>query len=253
MTHRTKQAGHDKPARTGLARALSKFGYCSRADASKLIAQGRVRLNGSIARHPEQPVLLSSDRIEVDGKRIDPARRIYLAMNKPRGIVTTARDEKQRETVYSLLPNLPGWVAPVGRLDKASEGLLFLTNDSAWAARITAPESHVKKTYHVQIEAQPDQLLLKQLLAGVSDSGELLKADTASVLRRGHKNCWVEIVLTEGKNRQIRRMFSALDITVLRLVRIAIGQIRLGDLAKGAVRELTRQEVKTFQDSQSQR
>ena len=253
MTHRAKQAGHDKPARTGLARALSKFGYCSRADASKLITQGRVRLNGSIARYPEQPVLLSSDRIEVDGTRIDPARRIYLAMNKPRGIVTTARDEKQRETVYSLLPNLPGWLAPVGRLDKASEGLLFLTNDSAWAARITAPESHVKKTYQVQIEAQPDQLLLKQLLAGVSDSGELLKADTASVLRRGHKNCWVEIVLTEGKNRQIRRMFSALDITVLRLVRIAIGQIRLGDLAKGAVRELTRQEVKTFQDSRSQR
>ena len=233
---------HGKTARTGLARALSKLGYCSRSDASKLISDGRVRLNGISVRNPEQPVFLSRDQIEVDGQRIDAPRKIYLAMNKPRGIVTTARDERQRETVYSLLPNNYRWVAPVGRLDKASEGLLFLTNDSAWAAVITAPESHVGKTYHVQI-VQADQSLFDPFLAGVSDSGELLKAKSASILRRGQKNCWVEIVLDEGKNRHIRRMFAALNIPVLRLVRVAIGEVRLGSLAKGEVRHLTQQEV----------
>ncbi|MGC1291148.1 MAG: pseudouridine synthase, partial [Candidatus Acidiferrales bacterium] len=122
--------------RVGLARALSKLGYCSRSRAAELIRTGHVRLNGIERRNPETPVHIGRDRVEVDGKIAGAARKIYLMMNKPRGVVTTASDEKARETVYENLPRDLPWIAPVGRLDKASEGLLFLTNDSEWAARI---------------------------------------------------------------------------------------------------------------------
>lgn len=232
--------------RTGLARALSKLGYCSRAEAWRLIQEGRVRVNGVVWRDPEKPAGLDKDRIEVDGRPIRNAKKIYLMMNKPRGVVTTASDEKGRQTVYSLLPEGGGWLAPVGRLDRASEGLLLFTNDSQWAARITDPESHVEKTYHVQVGTTADEGLLKRLVAGVRESGELLKASGAKVIRRGEKNCWIEIVLDEGKNRQIRRMFAALAIEVLRLVRVAIGGVKLGNLAKGGVRELTASERKSL-------
>ncbi len=170
---------------------------------------------------------------------------MYLLMNKPRAIVTTASDERDRETVYSLLEKsgkpLP-WVAPVGRLDKASEGLLLLTNDSEWGARITAPESHLEKIYHVQIDTLVDGKLIQALANGVDSDGELLRARRTSVLRSGEKNCWIEIILDEGKNRQIRRMLQALGVEVLRLVRVAIGPLSLGKLAKGAFRALTDEE-----------
>jgi 23S rRNA pseudouridine2605 synthase len=148
--------------------------------------------------------------------------------------------------VYALLKQNDGWLAPVGRLDKASEGLLLLTNDTAWAAQITAPESHLDKRYHVQIGSLADNSLPARLTAGVRESGELLKAKRASVLRRGGKNCWIGIVLDEGKNRHIRRMFAGLGTEVLRLIRVAIGEVKLGQLPKGAVRELTREEVTTL-------
>jgi 23S rRNA pseudouridine2605 synthase len=229
----------------GLARALSKLGYCSRAQAAELIKAGRAQLNGCVKRDPETPVRLRQDRIEVDGQAVDQQKKIYLMMNKPRGLVTTASDEKGRETVYSVLQtadkSLP-WVAPVGRLDKASEGLLLLTNDSEWGARIAAPETHLDKTYHVQIARVADEQLLQSLLRGVRSEGELLRAREVHVLRAGRENCWLQIVLGEGKNRQIRRMLAALGVEVLRLVRVAIGPLMLGDLAKGAFRELKREE-----------
>jgi 23S rRNA pseudouridine2605 synthase len=156
-----------RSARIGLERALSKCGYCSRSSASKLIRDGRVRLNGRVVRDPEKPTALSHDTIEVDGHRLGDAKKLYLAMNKPRGIVTTAHDEKGRDTVYSLLRDYQQWLAPVGRLDKASEGLLLLTNDSEWSARIASPETHVEKTYHVQVAAVADETLIRRLGAGV--------------------------------------------------------------------------------------
>src|ERR1700721_4245097 len=168
----------------GLARALSKLGYCSRAQASELIRAGTIRVNGAVRRDPETPVRIGKDRIEVDGHQLKVAAKLYLVMNKPRGIVTTASDEKGRDTVYSLLgENLP-WVAPVGRLDKASEGLLLLTNDSEWAARVTAPETHLDKTYHVQIGKIAEDTLLKKLTAGMrTKEGETLHVKRASMLR----------------------------------------------------------------------
>ena len=232
-------------ARTGLARALSKLGYCSRSTAAKLIRDGRVRLNGRVVRDPERPVSTDTDQILADGSEVGSAKKIYLVMNKPRGVVTTARDEKGRDTVYSLLPEYRHWLAPVGRLDQASEGLLLFTNDSLWGAQITAPENHLDKTYHVQIATVPGPDLLDRMTAGVRMAeGDLLKTKRTCIVRHGKKNCWLEIVLDEGKNRHIRRMLSALDIEVLRLVRIAIGPLRLGDLPKGSVRELKPQEKK---------
>src|ERR1700690_421737 len=242
--------------RAGLARALSKSGHCSRSSASTLIREGRVRLNGHVVCDPEKPVTLGRDDIEVDGRKVGAARKIYLMMNKPRGLVTSARDEKGRDTVYSLLPENQPWLAPVGRLDKASEGLLLLTNDSEWGARIASPETHVEKTYHVQIAALADAALIQRLALGVvAESGdrgigpsgdlkgeEVLRVKRAAIVRAGKKNSWLEIVLDEGKNRQIRRLLAALGIEVLRLVRIAIGPLRLGELAKGKVRELTQEE-----------
>jgi 23S rRNA pseudouridine2605 synthase len=194
--------------------------------------------------NPEQRVFAGKDSIVVDEEKIRAARKIYLMLNKPPGIVTSAADEKGRPTVYSLLPADLPWVAPVGRLDKASEGLLLLTNDSAWGARVASPESHVSKTYHVQIAAVAGPDLLQQMTSGVrSESGNVLRAKKASVIRAGAKNSWLEIVLDEGKNRHIRRLIDRLEIEVLRLVRVAIGPLQLGKLPKGKVRELTAAEV----------
>ena len=227
----------------GLARAISKLGYCSRSRAAELIAAGRVKWNGAVRRDPETPVHLGKDRIEIDGHPVARRSNIYLALNKPRGVVTTAADEKGRETIYSLLPeNLP-WLAPVGRLDKASEGLLLLTNDSEWAARITAPETHLDKTYHVQINSIAGEALLEALRNGIHVSdGEFLRVTNVRVLRHGEHNSWLEIVLDEGKNRHIRRMLEHLKVEVLRLVRVAIGPLLLADLAKGATRTLDEKE-----------
>ena len=236
---------HDS-RKIGLARALSKLGYCSRSQAASLIRAGRTTVNGATRRDPETPTHVDRDRIAVDGRAIQQAHRVYLMMNKPRGLVTTVSDEKGRDTVYSILKpaeqSLP-WVAPVGRLDKASEGLLILTNDSEWGAQIAAPETHLPKTYHVQINTIAGEGLIEVIQSGVrSPDGEDLQATQCRLLRSGEKNCWLEIILEEGKNRQIRRMLSSLDLEVLRLVRVAIGPLQLGMLAKREYRQMTQQE-----------
>lgn len=236
----------------GLARALSKLGYCSRSRAAELIRAGRVALNGRVRRDPETPVSGKHESITVDGKPIVASDKIYLMLNKPRGAVTTAADEKNRDTVYTLLNSLSKsksygeeqpWVAPVGRLDKASEGLLLLTNDSEWGARIAAPETHLDKTYHVQIATVADENFVQSLTRGVhANDGEFLRAKHARCVRSGKNNSWVEVVLDEGKNRQIRRMLDGMGAEVLRLLRVAIGPLQLGDLAKGEHRTLTAEE-----------
>jgi len=242
------------PRRVGLARALSKLGYCSRTQGLVLVRDGRVRLNGSITRNPESPVRLGRDRIEIDGSIVRGTETIYLMMNKPRGIVTTASDEKRRDTVYSLLPSGLPWLAPVGRLDKASEGLLLFTNDSEWAAKALTPETHLDKTYHVQINSVADSALVAAITKGVRiTEGGMLRAKRASILRHGPKNSWLEIVLDEGKNRQIRRMLEALRIETRRLVRVAIGPLELGTLPKGQTRQLTAEEKCALDDAMSWR
>ena len=230
--------------RVGLARALSKLGYCSRNQAWRLVEAGGVRVNGTACRDPERPVALARDRIEVDGEAVIAPPKIYLMLNKPRGLVTTASDEKGRETVFRCLEGkeLP-FVAPMGRLDKASEGLLLFTNDTAWAAELSAPESHIDRTYHVQVDCLADEALARRMTDGVNIDGDFLSAKSVRVLRHGTQNSWMEIVLDEGKNRHIRRLLAALGGNVLRLVRVAIGPLQLGPLAKGELRQLTIEEV----------
>ncbi|QWT20956.1 rRNA pseudouridine synthase [Bacillus sp. NP157] len=239
-----------KPTHTptfGLARVLSKRGICSRSQAEKLAREGKVRVDGKVVRDPEFRIR-GPERIEIDGAgATEAAATVYLAMNKPRGIVVSASDERGRDTVYSLLEGagLP-WLGPVGRLDKASEGLLLLSNDTVWAAGITDPATHVPKTYHVQVAGHPGASTIDAMLAGIVDEGEWLKAGAASLLRQGEKNAWLEVTLDEGRNRHIRRLMSVLGFEVQRLVRVAIGGLPMGELAKGTWRHLTATEVEAL-------
>lgn len=208
-------------------------------------------MDGRVVRDPEHPVAPGA-RIAIDGAPLRESVPIHLALNKPRGLVTTASDEQGRDTVYRCFDGagLP-WIAPVGRLDKASEGLLLFCNDPAWAARITDPATGPDKTYHVQVDTLPDATLLAALTTGV-EAGEgegRLRAKSAALLRTGTRNAWLEIVLDEGRNRHIRRLLEAFDIGVLRLVRTAIGDVALGDLAKGAWRPLTAAELSSLAGS----
>jgi 23S rRNA pseudouridine2605 synthase len=230
--------------RHGVARVISKLGLGSRSQAAQWVRDGRVRVNERVVRDAEFPVRQGVDRIDIEGQQPGAAARLVLMLNKPRGLVTTTRDEHGRDTVYSCFAGsqLP-WVAPVGRLDKASEGLLLFSNDSAWAARLTSPECGPAKTYHVQIDRLPPDDLLRQLELGVAVEAEHLGARSVRCLRSGHKNAWLEIVLDEGRNRQIRRLLAAFDIAVLRVVRVAVGALLLGELPKGKWRMLTQQEI----------
>jgi 23S rRNA pseudouridine2605 synthase len=229
--------------RIGVARALSKLGLASRTQAAEWVRAGQVRVNDRIVRDAEFPVREGLDRIEVSGRDGQRAERIVLALNKPRGLVTTRSDEHGRATVYECLrdADLP-WVAPVGRLDKASEGLLLFSNDPQWASRLAAPGGPDKR-YHVQVDCIPTAAQVAMLVQGVVVDGEALAAKSANLLRQGERHAWLEIVLDEGKNRQIRRLLEAQGIGVLRLVRVAIGPITLGTLGKGGWRRLAGDEV----------
>jgi 23S rRNA pseudouridine2605 synthase len=233
--------------RHGLARVLSKLGACSRSQAEQWVRAGRVSVDGRVVRDPEYPTLLDRQLVAVDGQRVKSAERVYVAFNKPRGLLVSAADEHQRATVYTALAaaGLP-WLGPVGRLDKASEGLLLLSNDTIWAAGITDPVTHLDKTYHVQVAGQPDALALAAMQAGVREAGELLLAKRVTLLRAGEKNAWLEVVLDEGRNRHIRRLLAALGFDVMRLLRVAIGPLTLGDLAKGQWRRLSADEVRAL-------
>lgn len=234
-----------QPPPHGLARVLSKLGFCSRSQAWTLIIAGRVRVNGVVVRDPERRVAAAErQRIAVDGQIVGAGARVYLMLNKPRGLVTTAADERGRDTVFRCFEGhgLP-FVSPVGRLDQASEGLLLFTNDTAWAARITDPATQLEKVYHVQVNCLVEEALRRRLETGVNSEGEFLAAKSARVLRRGEKNAWLETVLDEGRNRHLRRLLAACDVGVLRLIRVQIGPLILGPLAKGQFRHLTENEV----------
>jgi 23S rRNA pseudouridine2605 synthase len=247
MAHRAPKGPAPAIGQHGLARVMSKLGVCSRTRAASLIREGRVTVNGLVARDPERRTDAQRDCIAIDGENIATMERVYLALNKPRGLIVSTQDEHSRDTVYALLTSsgLP-WIAPIGRLDKASEGLLLMSNDTQWAARILAPARHVHKTYHVQVAGLPDEFALASMRAGVKDGEECLSAVEARVLRRGVTNTWLEVVLDEGRNRHLRRLLGVLGYDVLRLVRVSIGTLQLGTLKKGEWRRLTLEEVQAF-------
>ena len=237
----------EPPKYHGLARIISKRGLASRAQAAELIRAGKVKVDGYVIRDPEHPTDNARALIDVATIKESDAVKVYLMLNKPNGVVTTRVDEKGRPTVYSLLEGVKGWVAPVGRLDMASEGLLFLTNDTEWANRICEPKTKCEKTYHVRVNCIPAVDVLTKMRTGIVDPqlGEL-KFAKVSILREGEKNCWLEVTLDEGKNRQIRRVLEAFNIAVMRLVRVQIGSVRLGELPKGSWRAMTKKEYGSF-------
>lgn len=208
-----------------------------------MVVAGRVRVDGRKTLDPEHPTVASST-IEVDGQALQRTCAIYLMVNKPRGLVTTAQDERGRPTVYRCFEGhqLP-WVAPVGRLDQASEGLLLFSNDPVWAAGITEPGGGCLKTYRVQVSGTPQVAQLQTIAAGAQCEDEWLAADSVQLLRAGERTSWLEIRLGEGRNRHLRRLLAAFGLEVRRLIRVSIGPLALGDLAKGEWRMLDESEV----------
>lgn len=230
-----------------LERALSKLGYASRSQARHMIEAGRVRVNGTVVRDPMQRVDVRRARLEVDGAAVKAERRVYIALHKPPGLITSVRDERGRDTVYSCLADadLPR-VIPVGRLDQDSEGLLLFTNDTRWAQRVLDPAQHVDKVYEVHIGGAADEALLAQLRAGVLSRGELLRVKAVRRVRGNDADSVLEVVLSEGKNRHIRRMLEGVGREVRMLKRVAIGPVQLGRLGRGAHRSLTEAEIQAL-------
>jgi len=244
-----------------LGRALSKLGVCSRKEAERWIAAGRVGVNGREERSPRRPILPGRDRIQVDGRRLEEEiARLVLAFHKPVGLVTTRVDPGGRPTIYESLGGVDRWVFPVGRLDRDTAGLLILTNDTLFGCRLTDPRNHVPRTYHARVRGHPDEETLQALREGV-DLGQGVHARPAAVRALGTPRAgpplprtdaggaWLEIVLTEGKKRQVRRMCARLGHDVLELVRVRIGALGLGDLAPGEWRALTPEEERALVSS----
>lgn len=235
-------------AKISLARALSKLGFISRSAAVPLITGGRVRVNGRVQNDPDFRIDIERDKVAVDKKTIEKTTFRYVMLNKPSGMVTTRSDERGRETVYECLKGggFP-YLAPVGRLDKDSEGLLIFTNDSRWANRITAPTSHIDKTYRVEVDVVADDDLAQAIMNGVIDRNEHLAAKRAKVVKTAEDSSWIEIVLDEGKNQHIRRLLARLNVGAVRLRRVAIGKVRMGGLGQGKFRELTADERRSLE------
>ena len=231
-----------RPPKT-LERVFSKAGVGSRTEARSWIGAGRVRVNGQVIQNPEHWVALDRDRITLDGKPVRAADKTYLLLYKPKGYLTTYRDPAGRPTVYDLLQDAGTWLAPVGRLDRDTSGLLLLTNDTDFAERVMNPEFKVPKTYQVKTATRLSDEQLDQLRSGVELPDGPTQPATVTRLRDGARHTFLELTITEGRNRQVRRMIEAIDSKVLKLVRTAIGPIRIGDLPIGKWRALTAEEV----------
>jgi pseudouridine synthase len=229
-----------------LDRALSRFGFASRTVACTQILKGSVSVNGRIERNPESWVDLRHDRIAVRKVPLKPAPLRYYVLNKPKGVITSRRDKLGRKTVFHFLPDRCGHISAVGRLDKNTSGLLLLTNDNSFAHFLTAPESKVPKTYLTKVRGKLSQHDIEKLQKGISLSDGPTLPSQAQMVRASDRHSWVQITIHEGRNRQVRRMFEAIDHIVLKLVRIQIGNLALGDLKTGQMRELTRAELRDF-------
>jgi 23S rRNA pseudouridine2605 synthase len=237
----------DRPLKT-LERVLSKAGLGSRSEARKWVGAGRVCVNGKIEGDPNRWVDLERDEITFDGKALAQVEHVYLLLHKPAGYLTTYRDPEGRKTIYDLLPERDRYLFPVGRLDMDTSGLLLLTNDTAFAERMTNPEYHVPKTYHVKASKHLPEAQLDELRRGVElKDGPTRPAIVERLRDPGGKTVFA-ITITEGRNRQVRRMVEALDAKVVSLKRVAIGTVLLGDLAEGETRALTEEEMAALRD-----
>ncbi len=234
------------PGTVRLQKFLAESGVASRRASEEIILAGRVRVNGQIVNELGTKVHPGHDEVLVDGAKVKPKRKIYVALNKPRGYICTRRDPADRRIVSDLLPAEWQHLQSVGRLDRDSEGLIFLTNDGQFSLCLTHPRYGVRKTYRLTVEGCVEPPLLEKFLKGVVDEGEKLKADKARILSANNTSSVLELELMEGKNREIRRLCAGLNLTVLRLQRTRIGPIRLGELPEGKWRTLSDAEIKTL-------
>jgi len=236
---------HHRPGRrVQLHRAVAKLGWGSRTQAWEWVRAGQVRVDGRVVTDPLIWVDLDAQQITRAGTTAAPVPPLTLALHKPRGVVTTRRDERGRRTIYDLLPAGLPWLFPVGRLDADSEGLLILTNDAGLAVRLTEPAHHLPKVYHVTVRGTPGADSLARLRQGVRLADGLTRPAQVKVIAESPKDTVLEVVLTEGRNRQIRRMCAAVGHKVRRLVRVAVGGFQLDDLPPGASRVLNHAEVR---------
>jgi len=242
---RTKKSTENRPLKT-VERALSKAGLGSRTEARQWIGAGRVAINGTIVQSPDVWVDLDRDRITLDGKPARPQSALYLVLYKPKGYLTTYKDPEGRPTVYDLLSNLGQWVSPAGRLDLNTSGLLIFTNDTQFAEHLTSPEYHITKTYLVKTAARLSDDGLQRLREGVDLSDGPTRPAEVTRLRDSASKTFLEITITEGRNRQVRRMIEAVGSKVSKLVRTAIGPVKIGALQIGTYRPLTKNEVEAL-------
>lgn len=229
-----------------LDRILSRAGIGSRTDARKWIGAGRVKVNGKVIQTPDHWVDPDVDRVELDGKPVVEQRKTYILLYKPKGYITTYKDPEGRPTVYDLISDIGQWVAPVGRLDQDTSGLLLLTNDHDFANRITDPDHKVPKTYLVKTSSILSHDALRQLREGLDLNDGPTRAAVVTRLRDSATSTFLEITITEGRNRQVRRMIEAVGSRVRKLVRTAIGPVVIGDLPIGSYRTLDAKELKSL-------
>jgi 23S rRNA pseudouridine2605 synthase len=236
-----------KRALKTLDRVLSKAGAGSRVEAAGWVRAGRVKVNGRVVHDPDRWIDMDRDRVQLDGTPLRVRERVYLLLYKPAGYLTTYRDPQGRPTVYDLIADVGTFVSPVGRLDLDTSGLLVMTNDNQFAERLTNPDFHVPKTYLVKASTLLSEDRLQQLRDGLVLSDGPTRPATVTRVRNSGKYTHFEITLTEGRNRQVRRMVEAVGATVLKLVRVKIGSVRIGSLPIGNWRHLTHTEVQGLQ------
>jgi 23S rRNA pseudouridine2605 synthase len=229
-----------------LQKFLAEAGVASRRASEQIILEGRVTVNGDIVRELGSKVDPAHDKVAVDGWQLKPKRKLYVALNKPHGYICTRRDPESRKIISELLPTEWSNLVPVGRLDYGSEGLIFLTNDGDFCLKLTHPRYGVRKKYRVTIEGRVDQELADKLVKGMIHEGEKLKAERVRILAMNNSTSLLEIELAEGKNRELRRMFEVLGRNVIKLQRVQIGPIKLGELRVGRWRTLTDSEIKSL-------
>lgn len=228
-----------------LQKVLAEAGVASRREAERMIVNGRVRVNGELVRELGTKADGATDKITVDGKPVKSAeKKVYLAFHKPVNVMVTRKDPEDRPTVFDYLKEIKERVNYVGRLDFDSEGLLLLTNDGELLARLTHPRYEVPKTYHVKVVGRVTKQSLEKIAKGV-DVGEFVSQPSkARIYKENPNNTWVEVILKEGKNREVRRIFEALGHKTMRLIRMAVGSVMLNDLQPGRWRMLSPTEIK---------
>jgi 23S rRNA pseudouridine2605 synthase len=241
----TERTTPERPLKT-LERVISKSGMGSRTEARSWIHAGRIAVNGQTERNPDRWLDMDRDQVTVDGKPLTWAKQVHLVLYKPKGFLTTYSDPAGRPTVYDLLGTGEGWVFPVGRLDLDTSGLLLLTNDSGFAERITNPDHEIAKTYELKAATLLSDEQIERLRQGVTLKDGPTRPAEVRRLRDGARHTYLELTIREGRNRQVRRMIEAVGSRVLKLVRTAIGPLRIGDLPIGKWRPLTTEELRAL-------